>query len=158
MIATAKEKKVTTAAPKESAKSKKAAKPAPVAPIAHGVGRRKAAVARVWLKNGSGNIVVNGKDFKEYFDTEVNRIEASAVFTLIPASKSLDVDINVYGGGVNAQAGAVKLGIARAMVEADGTIRPALRAEKMLTVDSRVKERKKYGQKAARRKFQFVKR
>jgi len=158
MIATAKPKKVTTATPKASAKPKKTTKVASAKPIGHGVGRRKAAVARVWLKNGSGNIIVNGKDFREYFDTEVTRIEASVPFTLIPASKDLDVDVNVYGGGTNAQAGATKLGIARAMLEADGTIRSALRAEKLLTVDSRVKERKKYGQKAARRKFQFVKR
>ncbi|MCL5875888.1 MAG: 30S ribosomal protein S9 [Candidatus Dependentiae bacterium] len=158
MTATAKPKKVTSSSPKASSKSLKSLKPASTTPIAHGVGRRKAAVARAWLKNGSGNIVVNGKNYRDYFDTEVARTEASSPFTLIPASKDLDVDVNVYGGGLIAQAGAVKLGIARAMVEADETIRPTLRAEKMLTVDARVKERKKYGQKAARRKFQFVKR
>lgn len=153
MTAIANHKKVTTSTAKKTTK-----KAAVVAPIAHGVGRRKSAVARVWLKKGTGSIIVNGKDFKDYFDTEVNRIEASAPFTLIPTSNGLDVDINVYGGGTNAQAGAIKLGIARAMVLADDTLRSALRAEKLLTVDSRVKERKKYGQKAARRKFQFVKR
>ncbi len=158
MVAPAKTKKVASSSTKAAPKSLKTLKSAKTAPIAHGVGRRKAAIARVWLKNGSGNIVVNGKNYTEYFDTDVARMEASAPFVLIPASKDLDVDINVYGGGKIAQAGAVKLGIARAMVEADGTIRSTLRAEKMLTVDARVKERKKYGQKAARRKFQFVKR
>jgi len=139
-----------TTAPKTKVRS--------VAPLAHGVGRRKSSVARVWLRAGKGAIVVNGKDFKEYFDTEVARLQASAPFRLIPLESQFDIEVNVLGGGTCSQADAVKLGIARAMLGADEALRPALRQHDLLTVDSRVKERKKYGQKAARRKFQFVKR
>jgi small subunit ribosomal protein S9 len=127
-------------------------------PLAHGVGRRKSSVARVWLRAGKGALVVNGKDFKEYFDTEIARLKASTPFRLIPVDSQFDVEANVQGGGVYSQADAVKLGIARAMLAANENFRPALREHDLLTVDSRVKERKKYGQKAARRKFQFVKR
>lgn len=126
--------------------------------LAHGVGRRKSAVARVWLKKGTGLIVVNGKELDAYFDTSINRMEASTPFRIVPTTNMLDIEANVIGGGMSAQAGAVKLGIARALLGADETLRPVLRGNGLLTVDSRVKERKKYGQKAARRKFQFVKR
>ncbi len=128
------------------------------APVAHGVGRRKSSVARVWLRPGKGTIVVNGKDFKEYFDTEVTRLDASKVFRVMTTDITFDVEANVVGGGNSSQAGAVQLGIARALVAANEGLRPMLRQHDLLTVDSRVKERKKYGQKAARRKFQFVKR
>ncbi len=128
------------------------------APVAHGVGRRKSSVARVWLRPGKGTIVVNGKDFKEYFDTEVTRLDASKVFRVMTTDINFDVEANVVGGGNSSQAGAVQLGIARALVAANEGLRPMLRQHDLLTVDSRVKERKKYGQKAARRKFQFVKR
>jgi small subunit ribosomal protein S9 len=129
-----------------------------LAPLAHGVGRRKSSVARVWLRAGKGAIIVNGKDFKEYFDTEITRLKASTPFRVIPAESQFDIEANVIGGGVYSQADAVKLGIARALVAANDGLRPVLRQHDLLTVDSRVKERKKYGQKAARRKFQFVKR
>lgn len=128
------------------------------APVAHGVGRRKSSVARVWLRPGKGAIVVNGKDFKEYFDTEVTRLDASKPFRVMTTDIIFDVEANVIGGGNCSQAGAVQLGIARALVAANEGLRPMLRQHELLTVDSRVKERKKYGQKAARRKFQFVKR
>ena len=128
-----------------------------VAPLAHGIGRRKSSVARVWLRPGKGAIVVNGKDFKDYFDTEVARLKASTPFRVIPDS-AFDIEANVMGGGVYSQADAIKLGIARAMLSVNEGLRVTLRAHDLLTVDSRVKERKKYGQKAARRKFQFVKR
>jgi small subunit ribosomal protein S9 len=129
-----------------------------VAPLAHGVGRRKSSVARVWLRAGKGAIVVNGKDFKEYFDTEITRLRASTPFRVIPVESQFDVEANVNGGGICSQADAIKLGISRALVSIDEGLRLALRQHDLLTVDSRVKERKKYGQKAARRKFQFVKR
>lgn len=129
-----------------------------VAPIAHGVGRRKSSVARVWLRPGKGIISVNGKDFKEYFDTEVTRLDASKPFRVMSAELNFDVQANVVGGGNCSQAGAVQLGIARALLATNEALRPMLRQHELLTVDSRVKERKKYGQKAARRKFQFVKR
>lgn len=128
------------------------------APLGHGVGRRKSAVARVWLRRGSGKVMVNDKQSESYFPTEETRSEAVKVFNVAPVSSSYDVYARVYGGGLCAQAGAVKLGIARAFLDLDETLRPALRKLDLLTVDARNKERKKYGQKAARRKFQFVKR
>lgn len=146
----------TTAKPR--AIREKAAKTGKVVTLAHGVGRRKTSVARAWLKKGSGAILVNGKDVNGYFETDFNRAEAVVPFTLIPAAQNFDVEVNVQGGGLGSQAGAMKLAIARAFVKSDETLRPLLRSNNLLTVDSRVKERKKYGQKAARRKFQFVKR
>ena len=128
-------------------------------PVSHGVGRRKSSVARVWAyRGGTGKIIVNGKDVKEYFDTSVARLEASLPIQLIPAASNYKFEINVVGGGQNGQAGAVQVAIARALVSVDETLRAVLREHGLLTVDARVKERKKYGQKAARRKFQFVKR
>ena len=129
-----------------------------VASLAHGVGRRKSSIARVWLRAGKGVIVVNGKDFKDYFKTEVTRLAASTPFRVIPMESQFDIEANISGGGNCSQADALKLGIARALLTIDEGLRPALRQHDLLTVDSRVKERKKYGQKAARRKFQFVKR
>lgn len=149
--------KTTTATTAKAPKAPKT-KVRKVAPLAHGVGRRKSSIARVWLRAGKGAIVINGKDFKEYFDTEVTRLIASTPFRVIPVENQFDIEANVVGGGICSQAGALKLGIARAMVIVDERLRPALRQHDLLTVDSRVKERKKYGQKAARRKFQFVKR
>jgi small subunit ribosomal protein S9 len=127
-------------------------------PLAHAVGRRKAAVARGFLRHGTGNIIVNKKDYTRYFDTDSMRLSAGEAFSLYPTSSTFDVTVNVYGGGKSAQADAVRLCIARALVEFDPTIRPALKKYSLLTVDSRIKERKKPGQKAARKKFQFVKR
>jgi small subunit ribosomal protein S9 len=129
-----------------------------VHPISHGVGRRKKAIARAWLHRGTGKITVNGEEYTKYFDTEFARLDAASTFRVVPASSNYDVSINVHGGGLNAQADAVSLATARALVLLDETIRPLLRKNRLLTCDSRVKERKKYGQKAARRKFQFVKR
>ena len=126
-------------------------------PVAHGVGRRKASVARVWLKKGTGLIVVNGKEHTNYFDTDINRAEAATPLRVVPTA-DVDVLANVNGGGLGAQAGAIKLAISRALVASDESLRLVLRQNNLLTVDARVKERKKYGQKAARRKFQFVKR
>jgi small subunit ribosomal protein S9 len=127
-------------------------------PLSHGVGRRKRAIARVWLRPGSGNIIVNGKDYNEYFDTDLSRLAVKKPFAVYPFGQQYDVTVNVYGGGKPGQADAVKLGLSRAIVKNDESARPALRKEGLLTVDSRVVERKKYGQRGARRKFQFVKR
>jgi len=153
---------------KKTVKTTEAAKPAGAAKVAkssgrknqtvsHGVGRRKRAVARVWLRRGSGKVLVNGKDYKQYFDTDLNRDQAYIPFKVVKIT-NYDADINVYGGGVNSQAEAIKLGISRALVSHNPDIRPELRKFRLLSVDSRVKERKKYGQRGARRKFQFVKR
>lgn len=147
----------------EKIKAKSEVKSAPAvskkgAHIAHGVGRRKTSIARVWLRRGTGSLLVNGKKHTEYFDTEFNHKEAAAAFQVVPMALNYDAEVNVLGGGMHSQAGAIQLGIARALVSLDEAARPLLRKHGMLTVDARRKERKKYGQKAARRKFQFVKR
>ncbi|MEI7580986.1 MAG: 30S ribosomal protein S9 [bacterium] len=124
----------------------------------HGIGRRKSATARVWMKSGTGVISVNGRDYKEYFDTDTARTAVCTPLVLTGLSKNYDVMANVQGGGRTGQSGAIMLGVARALLTIDENLRPTLREQGLLTVDSRVKERKKYGQKAARKKFQFVKR
>ena len=128
------------------------------ASLLHGVGRRKSSVARVWLKPGKGSIEVNGKDYKNYFDTDINKNKIVFPFKVTNLEKSYNVQVNVVGGGLKSQADAIKLGISRALLIVNSALKPALKKSGLLTVDSRVKERKKYGQKAARRKFQFVKR
>lgn len=126
--------------------------------IYHGVGRRKAAVARVWLRRGNGAVVVNGKSYADYFDTEFNRKEVEFPLSVTNHTKTVDVNVIVNGGGRTGQAQAIKLGIARALFKSQETLKAELKKYSLLTVDSRVKERKKYGQKGARKKFQFVKR
>lgn len=143
--------------PQKKASAKKDS-PAKKAPVAHAIGRRKKAVARVWLRSGQGKITVNGRSHLDYFSVEQSRLEASKPFSVIPAKAAYDVSANVEGGGVMAQADAVQLAISRALVSLDQGIRSVLREHGLLTVDSRNKERKKYGQRGARRKFQFVKR
>ena len=126
--------------------------------IAIGTGRRKTAVARVFVRDGSGKIVVNGKDVKEYFVTaEQIQIVQQPLLVTSMGSK-YDVLINVQGGGMNGQAAACLHGISRALVQIDPDARTALKANGYLTRDSRMVERKKYGQKGARRRFQFSKR
>jgi small subunit ribosomal protein S9 len=127
-------------------------------PVAYGFGHRKTAKARVWLRRGTGKFVVNGKEMENYFDTAVTRLDAAVPFRVVPIASNYDVEANVAGGGKCGQAGAVKVGIARALLQIDESLRPVLRKHDLLTVDSRQKERKKYGQRGARRKFQFVKR
>ena len=124
----------------------------------HGIGRRKSATARVWLKSGSGAISVNGVDYTKYFDTDVAREALLIPLNVTGKAKNFDVVANVQGGGRTGQSDAIKLGISRALLTTDESLRLVLRENDLLTVDSRVKERKKYGQKAARKKFQFVKR
>ena len=126
--------------------------------IHHGVGRRKSAVARVWLRRGKGAVEVNGKDYQEYFDTDTARTSVVKPLKTTGLERKFDILINVSGGGMIGQAEAACLGIARAILASDESVRKVLRDADLLTVDSRIKERKKYGQKAARRKFQFVKR
>ncbi len=128
------------------------------APLSHGVGRRKSSVARAWLRPGRGEVVVNGKSYKDYFDTDVARMSVMVPFQTCPTTNNVDVTVNVAGGGKSGQAGAVQLSIARALVSFDETLKPALKKASLLTVDARRKERKKPGQRGARRKFQFVKR
>lgn len=129
-----------------------------MANVINGTGRRKRAVARVWLKPGKGDVLINGTSYKKYFDTEENRETAITPLKVAGKEKFFDAKVNIYGGGPVGQAGAVRLGIARALVAGDENLRALMKKNGLLTVDSRVKERKKYGQRGARRKFQFVKR
>lgn len=125
--------------------------------VFYGTGRRKSSVARVYLKAGKGNITVNEKPVDEYFPFKVLILDLKQPLTFVGATEKYDVNVTVKGGGFQGQAGAVRLGIARALLEA-GEDRAALKANGMLTRDSRVKERKKYGLKKARRAPQFSKR
>ena len=129
------------------------------APVTHAVGRRKSAVARIWVSRGAGAVTVNGKTTNDYFATEVMRTAALLPMTILPhLGAQYDIAVNVCGGGLHAQAGAMKLGISRAFVKINAETRPMLRAEGLLTCDARLKERKKPGRKGARKGFQFVKR
>jgi small subunit ribosomal protein S9 len=124
----------------------------------YGTGRRKSAIARVFLRPGTGEWKVNGKGFDEYFVTEQQRVSAKRTLALVELASTFDVVTTTKGGGVSAQADAVKMGIARALVEFNPELRKVLKAEGLMTRDSRQKERKKYGQKGARKRFQFSKR
>jgi small subunit ribosomal protein S9 len=121
-------------------------------------GRRKTAVARIYLTEGSGNITVNGKDYKEYFPTLPLQYVVTQSLEVSGSQGKFDVNVNVAGGGVNGQAGAVRLAIAKAIVELDPETKPSLSAKGLMTRDNRMVERKKPGRKKARKKFQFSKR
>jgi small subunit ribosomal protein S9 len=124
----------------------------------HTIGRRKASVARIYMSKGKGKITVNGKDFKEYFPVDTMQYKLEQPFKIADLSGKFDVKVNVNGGGTTGQAEAIRLAISRALCELDVENRPALKADGLLTRDSRVVERKKPGQKKARKKFQWVKR
>ncbi|MBM3822054.1 MAG: 30S ribosomal protein S9 [Verrucomicrobia bacterium] len=123
-----------------------------------GTGRRKTAVARVRLASGSGKIVVNGRAIEAYFCLESQRMTVTQPLSATGTTAKFDVRVSVQGGGPNGQAGATRHGIARALLKADPTFRPVLKAEGFLTRDPRMRERKKYGQPGARKRFQFSKR
>ena len=123
-----------------------------------GTGRRKSAVARVRLATGTGKILINGRTFENYFPGESLRVIAAQPFTATGTADKFDAHITVSGGGPNGQAGAVRHGIARALLTVDANLRPVLKAEGLLTRDPRMKERKKYGQPGARKRFQYSKR
>lgn len=123
-----------------------------------GTGRRKTAVARVRVKDGSGRIVVNRRDLDHYFPLIQERERVLAPLRLLDCEKKFDIFVNSEGGGIAAQAGAISLGIARALLKINADYEAALRENKLLTRDSRQKERKKYGRRGARRGFQFSKR
>jgi small subunit ribosomal protein S9 len=122
------------------------------------IGRRKTSVARVILRSGSGKIMVNGKDFEKMFPLLVSREEILSPFQLTETAGTYDVKVNVKGGGTTGQAQAIKLGIARALVDINPDFRSALKIESALTRDPRMVERKKYGRPKARKRFQFSKR
>jgi small subunit ribosomal protein S9 len=123
-----------------------------------GTGRRKTAVARVRLAAGSGKIVVNGRPFESYFSTETLRGVVTQPLGITETAGKFDVHVNVTGGGPAGQAGAVRHGIARALIQADANLRTTLKADGLLTRDPRMRERKKYGQPEARKRFQYSKR
>ena len=124
----------------------------------HTIGRRKEAVARIYMSKGKGKITVNGKDFKDYFPVDTMQYKLEQPFKISDVSNKFDVKVNVDGGGTTGQAEAIRLAISRALCKLDIENRPALKAEGLLTRDARVVERKKYGHKKARRSFQFSKR
>ncbi len=124
----------------------------------HKIGRRKTAVARVYVSKGKGNITINQRDLNEYFPTATLQYKVKQPFTLTDTEGDYDVKVNVYGGGITGQAEAVRLALSRVMCEIDEENRLALKPEGLLTRDPRMVERKKFGQKKARKKFQFSKR
>lgn len=124
----------------------------------YGTGRRKSSTARVWLVPGKGNIKINNKTLDKYFSGEVLWTAVEKPLELVNKKNELDVFVKVEGGGFTGQAGAIQHGIARALLKFDPALRSSLKKEGLLTRDSRMKERKKYGQKGARARFQFSKR
>lgn len=126
--------------------------------VVNSIGRRKTSVARVYLSAGKGEIKVNSRDVKEYFHSDILQTIVNQAFASIAGLGAYDVNINVAGGGVKGQAEAIRLGIARALCEVNSEFRPPLKKEGFLTRDPRMVERKKYGRRKARRRFQFSKR
>jgi len=124
----------------------------------YATGKRKTAVARVWMKLGSGQYVINGRAIDDYFPLEELRLMVNKPFMLTDNADKFDVVANIYGGGIAAQAWALGHGIAKALIEFNGTLRSVLKKHGLVTRDPRAKERKKYGQRAARARFQFSKR
>ena len=122
------------------------------------IGRRKEAVARVYLSKGGGTIIVNGKDYKDYFSQAAIQNKISSPLEIVGLLKEYDLKVNVRGGGFKGQAEAIRLGVARALVKLNEEFRPPLKEAKYLTRDARVVERKKYGKPKARKSFQFSKR
>jgi len=124
----------------------------------HATGKRKSAVARVWMKPGTGEIIINKRPSDQYLDREADRATVLEPLVLTDLRNKFDIDVNVNGGGVSGQAGAIRHGISRALVELDAGLRETLKKAGFLTRDSRMKERKKYGQPGARARFQYSKR
>ena len=124
----------------------------------YATGRRKTCAARVFLRPGNGNITVNRREFAQFFPTDALRMQVRRPLTLTETGEKFDILATVAGGGVNGQAGAMRLGIARALVASNAELRRQLKKDGLLTSDSRIKERKKYGLAGARKRFQFSKR
>ncbi|HEU5179643.1 MAG TPA: 30S ribosomal protein S9 [Candidatus Polarisedimenticolia bacterium] len=124
----------------------------------YATGRRKESTARVWVKEGNGTIVVNGLPLDEYFGRETSKMILNQPLQILEQVGKVDVTVNVVGGGLSGQAGAIRHGLSRALVEYNRELRPRLKEAGFLTRDSRAKERKKYGQRGARARFQFSKR
>jgi len=124
----------------------------------HSVGKRKSAIARVWMKPGNGNFLINRRPLDEYFGRETMKMVVKQPLELTGVTGRFDFLVNVRGGGVSGQAGAIKHGISKALIQADPNMRPVLKKAGFLVRDSRIKERKKYGQPGARARFQYSKR
>ena len=124
----------------------------------YATGRRKTSIAKVWLKKGSGQIVINGKNYDNYFTREIHKMKLLRPFEIINQTADYDVRGNVTGGGLTGQVGALVHGISKALLQFDENLKPSLKKEKLTTRDSRAVERKKYGHRKARRSFQFSKR
>ena len=126
--------------------------------VIHKIGRRKKSIARVFMSEGKGKITVNKKSFSDFFDTAILQYKIQQPFNLTETKDKFDLLVTVKGGGVNGQAEAIRLAISRALVEFNDEFKPALKSEGLMTRDPRMVERKKFGQKKARKKFQFSKR
>ncbi len=126
--------------------------------VVNAIGRRKTSVARIYAKPGKGKIIINNRDFEEYFPSDILQTIIKQPLDLVNATGSYELSINVVGGGLKGQAEAIRLGIARALCDFDPEHRPPLKKEGWLTRDPRMVERKKYGRRKARKKFQFSKR
>ena len=125
--------------------------------VIHKIGRRKTSVARVYMSEGKGNIMVNKKSYSDFFDTAILQYKIQQPFSLTETKDKFDLSVTVKGGGVNGQAEAIRLAISRALVEFNEEFKPVLKSEGLMTRDPRMVERKKFGQKKARKKFQFSK-
>lgn len=126
--------------------------------IIHKIGRRKTAVARIYVSKGKGNITINNRELNNYFTTPTLQYKVLQPLKLTENEKAFDIKVNVFGGGITGQAEAIRLAISRAMVEVNAENKPILKLEGLMTRDPRMVERKKFGQKKARKKFQFSKR
>ena len=126
--------------------------------VIHKIGRRKTSVARVYMSEGKGSIMVNKKSYSDFFDTAILQYKIQQPFSLTETKDKFDLSVTVKGGGVNGQAEAIRLAISRALVEFNEEFKPILKSEGLMTRDPRMVERKKFGQKKARKKFQFSKR
>ena len=126
--------------------------------VIHKIGRRKTSVARIYMSKGDQNHTINGKSLEEYFPTAILQSKIKKPLELTDNLSTFNIKVNVYGGGLNGQAESIRLAISRALCEVDNEYRPVLKKEGLLTRDPRMVERKKFGQKKARKKFQFSKR
>ena len=124
----------------------------------HAVGKRKNAIARIYLRPGTGKIVVNSREFENYFPVEISRMIIRQPLELVNVGSDIDIFVNVLGGGIFGQAGAIKQGLSKALLQLNPEFRPVLKKAGFLTRDARIKERKKYGQKGARARYQYSKR
>ncbi len=124
----------------------------------HAVGKRKNSIARIYVRPGTGKIVINSREFEDYFPVEISRMIIRQPLELVSVGPDLDIYVNVQGGGIFGQAGAIKQGLSKALLQLNPDFRPVLKKAGFLTRDARIKERKKYGQKGARARYQYSKR